>query len=68
MILYNCLGKFCEIELSAHVCDNNPCRNNGTCKITSSGKSYECSCAPGKFQNFVFFNNYFNIVILDLKF
>lgn len=49
IILIFHLGKFCEIELSAHVCDNNPCRNNGVCKLTSGGKSYECNCAPGKF-------------------
>lgn len=53
MYCYDYLGKFCEIELSAHVCDNNPCRNNGTCKSLPGGKNYECSCAPGTFY-FIF--------------
>jgi len=73
---YYCSGKFCEIELSAHVCDNNPCRNNGTCKLTLGGKSYECSCAPGKFifiicvltNCYTFFNNALNCFLLTVGF
>lgn len=55
MLIHGVLGKFCEIELSAHVCDNNPCRNNGTCKFISGGKNYECNCAPGMYKLFIIF-------------
>lgn len=57
-LYYDYLGKFCEIELSARVCDNNPCRNNGTCKLLSGAKNYECNCAPGIFFNIFYIYNY----------
>lgn len=55
--LFVLTGKLCEIELSNHICDNNPCKNNGTCKYVPGVKNYECICAPGNpciMQNLLF--------------
>lgn len=40
------LGQHCETEISSHICENNPCQNNGSCQL-SSGDRYECTCMPG---------------------
>ncbi|XP_071442369.1 protein crumbs isoform X3 [Hetaerina americana] len=40
-------GQHCETEVSPHLCDNNPCRNNGTCHVSQNGNQYECICPPG---------------------
>lgn len=39
-------GQHCETEISSHICENNPCQNNGTCRV-SPGNRYDCSCTPG---------------------
>ncbi|KAG8225570.1 hypothetical protein J437_LFUL002087 [Ladona fulva] len=40
-------GQHCETEVSPHLCDNNPCHNNGTCRLSAIGDQYECICPPG---------------------
>ncbi|XP_046404565.1 protein crumbs isoform X2 [Ischnura elegans] len=40
-------GEHCETEVSPHLCDNNPCHNNGTCHVSQNGNQYECICPPG---------------------
>ena len=36
------IGNHCEIETNP--CSSNPCRNNGTCSISSN--NYSCQCIP----------------------
>lgn len=41
-------GKFCESELRIHqLCQNDPCLNNGTCRVLPGSNSNDCVCAPG---------------------
>ncbi|PSN38075.1 hypothetical protein C0J52_00824 [Blattella germanica] len=38
-------GNHCEAVISSHLCESNPCMNNGSCRV--SGNRYECTCMPG---------------------
>ena len=42
----NYTGRFCEIKKTSCQPDN-PCLNNGTCKLHPQGFNFSCECAPG---------------------
>lgn len=51
-------GLKCENEISSHpLCADQPCNNNGTCKVLSNGKTVECDCLKGFSGQFCEVNN-----------
>ena len=39
-------GKQCEFPLGSHSCEENPCKNKGSC-IAHADSGYHCDCVPG---------------------